>query len=261
MACPLAVRINRVPLYYIYCNVLYPYSTLNNSNNVLGTWQVKKRKQCTELPNTLKNKTRRNNQSKNYFVSLQFKISVYVSILIKLCYLIYFYKMLVHISCCPWTIVCMMVTFPLAYLLIPGYLLRTPDNWIFFLFRLKVPVIGSQLYFRRRTDMQHSAQTHAIDNARRVSTNRSEPAQSETKIKLNKGKERNVYFLPSPSLPQLAPLRSINPLRVRPFQIALVKCWKVAHWNAKKLLKNCQKSKRFLPKFQKLPPKFLDIFI
>ena len=98
--------------------------------------------------------------------------------------------------------------------------------------------------------MQHSAQTHAIDNAPRVSTNRSEPAQSERKIKLNKGKERNVYFLPSPYPPQLAPLRSINPLRVRPFQIALVKCWKVAHLNAKKLLKNCQKSKRFYLNFK-----------
>ena len=41
----------------------------------------------------------------------------------------------------------------------------------------------------------------------------------------------------------------------------LVKCWKVAHWDAKKLLKNCQKSKTLLPTFQKLPPKFLDIFI
>ena len=46
----------------------------------------------------------------------------------------------------------------------------------------------------------------------------------------------------------------------RPFPIVLVKCWKVAHWNAKKLLKNCQKSKKLLPKFQKLPPKLLDIF-
>ena len=47
----------------------------------------------------------------------------------------------------------------------------------------------------------------------------------------------------------------------RPFPIVLVKCWKVGHWNAKKLLKDCQKSKTLLPKFQKLPSKFLDIFI
>ena len=47
----------------------------------------------------------------------------------------------------------------------------------------------------------------------------------------------------------------------RPVPIVLVKCWKVAHWNAKKLLKNCQKSKKLLPKFQKLLPKFLAIFI
>ena len=48
---------------------------------------------------------------------------------------------------------------------------------------------------------------------------------------------------------------------IRPIPIVLVKCWKVAHWNAKKLLKNCQKSKKLLPKFQKLLPKFLAIFI
>ena len=50
-------------------------------------------------------------------------------------------------------------------------------------------------------------------------------------------------------------------LLIRPIPIVLVKCWKVAHWNAKKLLKNCQKSKKLLPKFQKLLPKFLAIFI
>ena len=38
----------------------------------------------------------------------------------------------------------------------------------------------------------------------------------------------------------------------RPVPIVLVKCWKVAYWNAKKLLKNCQKSKKLLPKFQKV---------
>ena len=48
---------------------------------------------------------------------------------------------------------------------------------------------------------------------------------------------------------------------VRTFPIVLVKCWKVAHWNAKKLPKNCQKTKKLLSKFSKLPPKFLDIFI
>ena len=47
----------------------------------------------------------------------------------------------------------------------------------------------------------------------------------------------------------------------RPIPIVLVKCWKVAHWNAKKLVTNCQKSKKLLPKFQKLLPKFLAIFI
>ena len=62
-----------------------------------------------------------------------------------------------------------------------------------------------------------------------------------------------------------APIPNIPELRActasRPFPIVLVKCWKVTHWIAKKLLKNCHKSKKLLPKFQKLPPKFLDIFI
>ena len=52
-----------------------------------------------------------------------------------------------------------------------------------------------------------------------------------------------------------------DPPLTRPIPIVLVKCWKVAHCNAKKLLKNCQKSKKLLPKFQKLLPKFLAIFI
>ena len=39
------------------------------------------------------------------------------------------------------------------------------------------------------------------------------------------------------------------------------KMLEICHWNAKRLLKNCQKSKTLLPKFQKLRPKFLDIFI
>ena len=47
----------------------------------------------------------------------------------------------------------------------------------------------------------------------------------------------------------------------RPIPIVFVKCWKVANWNAKNLLKNCQKSKKLLPEFQKLLPKFLAIFI
>ena len=48
--------------------------------------------------------------------------------------------------------------------------------------------------------------------------------------------------------------------RIRPFPTVLVKCWKVAHWNAKKLLKNCQKSKKLLtPKFQNCHLNFLII--
>ena len=42
---------------------------------------------------------------------------------------------------------------------------------------------------------------------------------------------------------------------IRPVSIMLLKCWKVAYWNAKKLLKNGQKSRRSLTKFQKLLPR------
>ena len=41
----------------------------------------------------------------------------------------------------------------------------------------------------------------------------------------------------------------------------IVKCWNVAYWDAKKLLKKLPKSKKWLLKFQKLLPKVLHIFI
>ena len=41
----------------------------------------------------------------------------------------------------------------------------------------------------------------------------------------------------------------------------IVKFWKVAYWDARMLRKNCQKSKKWLLKFQKLLPNFLHIFI
>ena len=43
----------------------------------------------------------------------------------------------------------------------------------------------------------------------------------------------------------------------RPFPIVLVKCWKVANWNAKKLLKNCQKSKSCYLNFKSCHLNFL----
>ena len=64
-------------------------------------------------------------------------------------------------------------------------------------------------------------------------------------------------FTPPPhvSITPPAPIPNIPELRAcaasRPFPTVLVKCWKVTQWIAKKLL----------PKFQKLPPKFLDILI
>ena len=45
----------------------------------------------------------------------------------------------------------------------------------------------------------------------------------------------------------------------RPVPIVLTKCWKVAHWTVKKLLKGWQKHKRLLPKFQKMLHFFLHV--
>ena len=50
-------------------------------------------------------------------------------------------------------------------------------------------------------------------------------------------------------------------LDYRPVPILLLQCWKVAHWNAIKFPKNSQKSKKWLPKFQNLLPKSLDLFL
>ena len=49
-----------------------------------------------------------------------------------------------------------------------------------------------------------------------------------------------------------------------PFQsvtIGLVKCWKVAHWNDIKLLKNAKNPNICYPKFQRLQAKFLDTYM
>ena len=53
--------------------------------------------------------------------------------------------------------------------------------------------------------------------------------------------------------------RAVRLTEIRLVPIVHVKCWKVAHWNAKKLLHNEQKSKTLLQKFQKLQPKFLEV--
>lgn len=45
------------------------------------------------------------------------------------------------------------------------------------------------------------------------------------------------------------------------FLIVLEKYWKVAHWNAKLSLSNCQISKKLLTKCQRLLPEFLDILM
>ena len=63
--------------------------------------------------------------------------------------------------------------------------------------------------YRRKTDMEHRAQTHLIDNAPRASTKRREPARSaREKMKEKKGKER--LSLPFTTCTPLC-CRSMNP--------------------------------------------------
>ena len=59
-------------------------------------------------------------------------------------------------------------------------------------------------HFRRKTDMQHSAQTHTPDNAPRASmqcVNRREVGDKKKKKKRKKRNERNVHLLLFPPPP------------------------------------------------------------
>ena len=107
--------------------------------------------------------------------------------------------------------------------------------------------------------MQHRAQTHAIDNAPRVSTNRSEPAQSERKIKLNKGKER--LFSPFPISAPARPFTLNKSTPGKAFPDCACKMLESCSLECQKVAKKLPKIQTFLPKFQKLSPKYLDIFI
>ena len=92
-------------------------------------------------PKHWNNKTRKKNQNKNF--SCQFYVFTLLSLhlvqiqcssqYINQALLLYsFFKILIYISCCPWSVVCMIVAFPphpaFAYLFISGQLLRNPDN-------------------------------------------------------------------------------------------------------------------------------------
>ena len=46
---------------------------------------------------------------------------------------------------------------------------------------------------------------------------------------------------------------------IRPIPIVLVKCWKVAHWNAKKLKKAKKLKLKKLPKIQKVATKISKV--
>ena len=105
------------------------------------------KEQCTEVHNIEFINTQQCKFSVFTFISPQFKFSVHLCVLIKLCYII-LSKISIFISCCPWTEACMILALtshPFACFLISGYLLWTPDNLKFFQFPLKVQFIGSWL--------------------------------------------------------------------------------------------------------------------
>ena len=105
------------------------------------------KEQCTEVQNIEFINTQQCKFSVFTFISPQFKFSVHLCVLIKLCYII-LSKISIFISCCPWTEACMILALtshPFACFLISGYLLWTPDNLNFFKFPLKVQFIGSWL--------------------------------------------------------------------------------------------------------------------
>ena len=107
---------------------------LDNSNHVLSAWQVAKRKQCSEDQNI----EFISKQSRHFFVTqVQMQCpSLYVN---RALLLNSFFKVSIYISCCSWSVVCMILVFPplpfvFVYFLISGYLFRTPDNSHFLLF-------------------------------------------------------------------------------------------------------------------------------
>ena len=105
------------------------------------------KEQCTEVHNIEFINTQQCKFSVFTFISPQFKFSVHLCVLIKLCYII-LSKISIFISCCPWTEACMILVLTshaFACFLISGYLLWTPDNLNFFQFPLKVQIIGSWL--------------------------------------------------------------------------------------------------------------------
>ena len=118
-------------------------------------WISMKRSKVSEFPwswihlgTALKFRKRK----KNFHVVVVHKFRVHPCILIKLCCLLslslFFFQISICISYCPWSEVCMILAFPpihLAYFLISGHFLRTPDNSNCFQYSKKVRIIGSRL--------------------------------------------------------------------------------------------------------------------
>ena len=101
----------------------------NNSNHVISTWQVGKKKRVLKIRNIEFISKQPSKFFVFTFLSLQFKFSVLTSIL---CCLIAF------------------PSHPIAYFLASSCLLQTPDDSNFFRFPLKAWVIGSRLYLKTK---------------------------------------------------------------------------------------------------------------
>ena len=104
----------------IYCIFYIPLvtRTLDNTNHVLSAWKVEKKqqqqqqKQRTEVQNMEKTNKKKKIKTRILRVnslfllfchSTRFNFSVRLSLLIKLKFLNSFFRILIYISCCPWS--------------------------------------------------------------------------------------------------------------------------------------------------------------
>ena len=94
-------------------------SSLDNSNHVLRAWKVeKKKKQCIKVRNIEKTKQEKKSQNKNS--SCQFFVFTFLSLCpVQIPLLLNsFFKILIYVSCCPWSEMCMILAFLPTRLLI-----------------------------------------------------------------------------------------------------------------------------------------------
>ena len=102
------------------------------------------KEQCTEVHNIEFINTQQCKFSVFTFISSQFKFSVHLCVLIKLCYII-LSKISIFISCCPWTEACMILALTSLHLLVslfPVICFELPITWTFFNFPWRFKLSG-----------------------------------------------------------------------------------------------------------------------